>query len=131
MAAMEHNLSSLQAFAYAESYLSDYFLYDGCRSVTLEEFTTLMMGALSGKDPRETLWSVFTVLSRTGDCDDRGEELITLDKLMAVCKEFKVIVAQKLQLIYVHQILLLFTTFAAHHIRQLMSCCQHCCCCCQ
>jgi hypothetical protein len=60
-----------------------------------------MMGALSGKDPRETLWSVFTVLSRTGDSDDRGEELITLEKLMAVCKEFKVIVAQKLQLIYV------------------------------
>jgi hypothetical protein len=59
------------------------------RTVTLEEFTTLMMGALSGRDPKETLWSVFTVLSRprSGE-DDLG--LITLGKLKAVCKELKV-----------------------------------------
>ncbi len=48
-----------------------------------------MMGALSGRDPKETLWSVFTVLSRprSGE-DDLG--LITLGKLKAVCKELKV-----------------------------------------
>ena len=48
-----------------------------------------MMGALSGRDPNETLWSVFTVLSRTGE-GDGSTELITVGKLIAVCKEFKV-----------------------------------------
>jgi Ca2+-binding EF-hand superfamily protein len=60
-----------------------------CRSVTLEEFTTLMMGALSGRDPKETLWSVFTVLSRP-EGSEEGEGLITLGKLKAVCKDLKV-----------------------------------------
>ena len=64
-------------------------MHDYCRSVSLEEFTTLMMGALSGRDPNETLWSVFTVLSRTGE-GDGSTELITVGKLIAVCKEFKV-----------------------------------------
>ncbi len=65
-----------------------------CRTVTLEEFTTLMMGALSGRDPKETMRSVFAVLSRpkggdgSQEVEDKG--LITLDKLKAVCAELKV-----------------------------------------
>ncbi len=61
-----------------------------CRTVTLEEFTTLMMGALSGRNPSETLWSVFNVLSRPRG-SERDESLITLGKLTAVCQELKVI----------------------------------------
>ncbi len=57
--------------------------------MTLEEFTTLMMGALSGRDPRETLRSVFTVLSCPRGVEG-GEGLITADKLKAVCTELKV-----------------------------------------
>ncbi len=48
-----------------------------------------MMGALSGRDPKETLWSVFTVLSRPRE-NEESEGLITLNKLKAVCKELKV-----------------------------------------
>ncbi len=48
-----------------------------------------MMGALSGRDPKETLWSVFTVLSRPRDGEE-DEGLITLGKLKAVCNELKV-----------------------------------------
>ncbi len=61
------------------------------RKVTLEEFTELMMGALSGRDPKETLLAVFTVLSKPAAGEGLGVEgLITLGKLIAVCKEFKV-----------------------------------------
>ena len=57
--------------------------------VTLEEFTQLMMGALSGHNPKETLRAVFRVLSRprTGEVEDG---LITMVRLKAVCKELKV-----------------------------------------
>ena len=57
--------------------------------MTLEEFTSLMMGALSGKDPKETLLAVFTVLSRS-EGKEGEDRLITLDKLRSVCQEFKV-----------------------------------------
>ena len=50
-----------------------------------------MMGALSGRDPKETLWSVFTVLSMPRDGEE-GEGLITLGKLKAVCMELKVMI---------------------------------------
>jgi hypothetical protein len=50
-----------------------------------------MMGALCGRDPKETLWSVFTVLARPKDSEE-GKCLITLDKIKAVCKELKVII---------------------------------------
>jgi hypothetical protein len=72
------------------------YLPSNCRTVTLDEFTTLMMGALSGRDPKETLWLVFTVLSRPkggegGKPEDAEfEGLITLEKLKAVCAELKV-----------------------------------------
>ena len=52
-----------------------------------------MMGALSGRDPMETLRSVFRVLSRPENGEE-GEGLITLDKLKAVCKELKVIMTE-------------------------------------
>ena len=55
-----------------------------------------MMGALSGRDPKETLWSVFNVLSQPRGSKG-GEDLITLGKLTAVCKELKVIVTYRLQ----------------------------------
>ena len=49
------------------------------------------MGALSGRDPKETLLAVFTVLSRSSVVDDpRNEGLITLAKLISACKELKV-----------------------------------------
>jgi hypothetical protein len=61
---------------------------------------TLMMGALSGRDPNETLWAVFTVLSRPRGIEDRESEgLITLSRLKAVCKELKVILKVLLQLV--------------------------------
>ena len=73
-------------------YLND--ATSNCRTVTLEEFTTLMMGALSGRDPKETLWAVFTVLSRPsgGEGGEKDDGLITVDKLKAVCTELKVTV---------------------------------------
>ena len=57
--------------------------------VTLEEFTQLMMGALSGHDPNETLRAVFYVLSRPrlGEIEDG---LITMVRLKAACKKLKV-----------------------------------------
>jgi hypothetical protein len=57
------------------------------RIVTLEEFTSLMMGAMSGRNPKETLHSVFTLLSMPSE---EGKGLITLEKLNAACKELKV-----------------------------------------
>ncbi len=63
--------------------------------MTLDEFTTLMMGALSGRDPKETLWAVFTVLSQPRG-GEGGESLITLGKLSAACKELKVIMTKKI-----------------------------------
>jgi hypothetical protein len=66
-----------------------FFVIQTFRKATLEEFTELMMGALSGRDPKETLLAVFTVLSRPA-AGEEVEGLITLSKLIAVCKEFKV-----------------------------------------
>jgi Ca2+-binding EF-hand superfamily protein len=58
-------------------------------TVTPEEFSALMMGELSGRDPKLTLRSVFALLSRS-DGDGRNDGLITKGKLMSVCHEFKV-----------------------------------------
>jgi Ca2+-binding EF-hand superfamily protein len=58
--------------------------------VTLEEFSSLMMGQLSGRDPKENMLSVFAVLSQSegGEfVDDKG---ITLEKLETVCDMYKV-----------------------------------------
>jgi hypothetical protein len=65
-----------------------------CRTLTLEDFTTLMMGQLSGRHPTETLLAVFTVLSSGRPSQsEEGRRLITLGTLKAVCKELKVIMA--------------------------------------
>ena len=55
----------------------------------MEEFTALMMGALSGRDPKEMLLAVFIVLSRLG-AGNGDDNLITLDKLQAACAKFQV-----------------------------------------
>ena len=58
------------------------------REVTLEEFTELMMGKLSGRAPQESLREVFVVLSGSKDSDESS--LITLPQLKHVCEELKV-----------------------------------------
>jgi calcium-binding protein CML len=57
--------------------------------VTLEEFSALMTGELGKQDPYEEARMAFTVLSRS-DGDVRYNRLITLNKLEAVCMEYKV-----------------------------------------
>ena len=57
--------------------------------VTLAEFSALMMGELSGRDPQETLRAVFALLSRP-DGDPGSDGLVTLRKMQGVCAEFKV-----------------------------------------
>ena len=58
-------------------------------AVTLDEFNALMMGELSGGDPRETLYAIFAVLSQSSG-GNVLTSLITLSKLQAACKDFKV-----------------------------------------
>ena len=57
-----------------------------------------MMGALSGRDPKETLRVVFMVLSMpvgsTG-VSERDKDLITLAKLQVVCKTFEARLSKK------------------------------------
>ena len=58
-------------------------------AVTLEEFNSLMMGELSVGDPRDTLHAVFAVLSQSSG-EAALTSSITLSKLQAVCKDFRV-----------------------------------------
>jgi Ca2+-binding EF-hand superfamily protein len=62
----------------------------GDGKVTLEEFTALMTGELSGHDPYEEARSVFALLSRP-DSESQHDGLITLSKLEAVCQELEVL----------------------------------------
>ena len=57
--------------------------------VTLEEFSALMKGELSGRDPMQTVRAVFSVLSRP-DGKRESDSLVTLEKLLAINKEFEV-----------------------------------------
>ena len=57
--------------------------------VTLEEFSALMMGELSGKAPQETLRAVFALLSRS-ESDQIEDSLITFKNLQSVCRKYKV-----------------------------------------
>jgi hypothetical protein len=57
--------------------------------VTLDEFSAVMKGELSGRDPMEAVIAAFAVLSRS-DGSDRNQNLITFGKLQAVCKDFDV-----------------------------------------
>jgi Ca2+-binding EF-hand superfamily protein len=59
----------------------DSIVQDG--KVTLEEFSALMTGELSGRDPAETLGSMFVVLSG-------GTRYITLNSLTSACKVYEV-----------------------------------------
>jgi Ca2+-binding EF-hand superfamily protein len=61
----------------------------GDGKVTLEEFSALMTGEISGQDPYEEARAVFTVLSRP-DAERAHDGLITLNKLEDVCREYKV-----------------------------------------
>ncbi len=68
-------------------------LMEGDNAVTLEEFNTLMTGKIGGTDSRDKLLAIFAIMSR-----ERPEEeglagapgLITIQKLVAVCRDFKV-----------------------------------------
>jgi Ca2+-binding EF-hand superfamily protein len=57
--------------------------------VTLDEFSSLMMGQLNMHDPLEEVRAAFAVLSRS-DGNATYEGLITFDKLQAACLEFEV-----------------------------------------
>jgi hypothetical protein len=59
----------------------DSIVSDG--QVTLEEFSALMTGELSGRDPAETLGSMFAVLSG-------GSKRITLGSLNVACRAYAV-----------------------------------------
>ncbi len=65
----------------------DALIDDG--EVTLEEFSALMTGEISGQDPYEEARIAFAVLSRSNE-DRTCDGLITLKKLEAVCSEFSV-----------------------------------------
>jgi Ca2+-binding EF-hand superfamily protein len=58
-------------------------------TVTLEEFTSLMMGEIKGSDPMDNVEAVFAILSQ----DDEHREsngYITVAKLSAMCKAYEV-----------------------------------------
>lgn len=58
-------------------------------TVTLDEFTSLMMGEINGRDPMDNVEAVFTILSKS-DGNRDADGLITVAKLNAACKEFEV-----------------------------------------
>jgi Ca2+-binding EF-hand superfamily protein len=66
----------------------DSIVKDG--SVTVEEFTALMTGELSGRDPVETLRAVFAVLSGVGGEGAVEGSVITLDSLAEACNMYEV-----------------------------------------
>ena len=62
----------------------------GDGTVTLEEFSALMKGELSGHDPMEVVRAAFSVLCRH-EGNAAGEQRITLETLQEACKEFEVL----------------------------------------
>ncbi len=66
----------------------DTLIGDG--KVTLEEFSALMTGEISGQDPYEEARTVFTVLSRA-NAERAHDGLITLEKLEVACQEYEVL----------------------------------------
>ena len=71
--------------------ITDRIATDGL--VTLDEFTSLMKGELSGSDPWGDMRSVFDVLSKD-DGNSQFRDLITFDKLVSVSKTFSVSLLQ-------------------------------------
>ena len=60
-------------------------------TVTLEEFSALMTGELSGRDPMETVQSVFWALGTARALGrDVREGYVTLDTLKAACADYEV-----------------------------------------
>ena len=59
-------------------------------TVTLDEFSALMISELRWHSPKQTLLSVFQIPSRT-DGDSSYYNLITLDKIRGVCNEYQVV----------------------------------------
>jgi Ca2+-binding EF-hand superfamily protein len=57
--------------------------------VTLDEFSSLMMGQINVHDPLEDVRAAFAVLSKS-DGNTAYDGLITFDKLQAACQEFEV-----------------------------------------
>jgi hypothetical protein len=74
-----------------ESGVLEQIIEDG--TVTLDEFTALMTGELSGRDPMETLRAVFSLLCG-GEAQAQAVEssAITLDSLAEACKKYEVLV---------------------------------------
>jgi Ca2+-binding EF-hand superfamily protein len=68
--------------------LMDSIVADG--KVTLDEFTALMTGEVSGRDPFEEARTAFAVLSQS-DGDHKHDGIITLSKLEDVCQKFEVV----------------------------------------
>ncbi len=58
-------------------------------TVTLEEFSQLMMGEVNGRDPMEEIRQIFFLLSRS-DGESRNDGYITFSKLHTACQEFGV-----------------------------------------
>ena len=57
-------------------------------AVTLDEFTTMMKGELSGRHPFDEVREVYAVLSRS-DGQEEHKGRITLDKLRQACRDFR------------------------------------------
>ncbi len=58
-------------------------------TVTLDEFSQLMMGEVNGRDPVEETRQIFYILSKS-DGENRNDGYITCNKLRSVCQEFQV-----------------------------------------
>ncbi len=67
--------------------LVEHILADG--AMTLDEFSAVMMGVISGRGPLEDVKAVFAVLSRSDGVPEH-DGLITLSKLRAANQDFEV-----------------------------------------
>ncbi len=68
--------------------LLDSIVSDG--KVTLTEFIALMTGEVLGRNQHEEAQTVFAALCRP-DGESRHDNLVTLSKLEAVCRDFEVL----------------------------------------
>ncbi len=68
---------------------------DGSRTVSLDEFSKMMKGEITGKGPLEEIWAAFTSLSRAdvqhaSEAAEGGWGVITVGGLKRACKEYDV-----------------------------------------
>jgi Ca2+-binding EF-hand superfamily protein len=80
-------ISKINRGGSATKELMETIMADG--AMTLEEFSAVMMGEISGQSPMEDVYAVFSVLSKS-DGDSEYDNLITLSKMHAVCRQFQV-----------------------------------------